>query len=126
MTKSRNIGRGGARHGAGRPEKPNKSNYRQVTTVLRTDTIAALRQGARSKFFGEFLQWWLDLHPLPSYEQYQALSKNEGIVIPIGKRKHQRVLQSVGGQDKIFLKRKNGKKAPVKLRSLEAELAELA
>jgi hypothetical protein len=124
MTRSRNIGRGGSRHGAGRPQKPNKSNYRQVTTVLRTDTIAALRQGARSKFFGEFLQWWLDIHPLPTYEQYQSILKARPM-IPIGKRRTP-VLVSVGGDEsKLIAKKKNGKRAPQRLRSLEAELAEI-
>jgi hypothetical protein len=68
--------RGGARSNAGRPQKLGKDKYSQITCVLRTDTIAQLKAGADSRFFGEFLQKHLDRYPLPSRAQYLAIEKD--------------------------------------------------
>lgn len=58
----------------GRPPKLNKSEFGQITCVLRLDTIERLKAGAGSKHFGEFLQAWLDRHPPPTREQYLSLT----------------------------------------------------
>lgn len=71
-------GRGGARKGAGRPTaKLDPENWTQVTCFLRKTTLAALREGAGSRYFGDFLQDHLDRFRLPTREEYK-LSK-EGV-----------------------------------------------
>jgi hypothetical protein len=62
-----------AKHFSGRPAKPDKDQFGQITCVLRLDTIERLRKGADSTRFGEFLQHHLDRFPPPSREQYLAL-----------------------------------------------------
>jgi hypothetical protein len=78
---------GGRRTGAGRPRKPDKDDYVQVTCFLRKDTVAALRAGvgggvtgtAQRGRFGKFLQTHLDRYPLPSHEEYLARIKGESV-----------------------------------------------
>jgi hypothetical protein len=70
MPKRTSKAHGGARAKAGRPPKLDKDIYGQITCILRHDTIAQLREGADSRFFGEFLQQHLDRFPLPTREQY--------------------------------------------------------
>lgn len=67
--------RGGPRPNSGRPPKPNKEDYIQVTCVLRKDTVEKLKAGAggKEKFFGAFLQFHLDRFPVPSHEEYLAM-----------------------------------------------------
>jgi hypothetical protein len=72
----RRPGSGGARSNAGRPVKKDKTLWGKVTCVLRLDTIAKLKAGVGRKSanpqFGEYLQYCLDRHPLPSHEQFVA------------------------------------------------------
>ena len=67
---------GGARSGSGRPRKLDKDKWGQITCVLRHDTIARLKAGAESRFFGDFLQHHLDRYPLPTRAQYLAIRKD--------------------------------------------------
>jgi hypothetical protein len=81
------TGLGGPRTGAGRPPKPDKDDYVQITCFLRKDTVAALRAGvgggvtgtAQRGRFGKFLQAHLDRYPLPSHEEYLARIKGESV-----------------------------------------------
>jgi hypothetical protein len=57
----------------GRPPKPDKAHFGQITCVLRHDTIERLRAGSGSKHFGEFLQAHLDRYPPPTRTQYLAM-----------------------------------------------------
>src|ERR1700759_1588689 len=61
-TKSKNNDR----RPGGRPPKPDKDQWGQITCVLRHDTIERLREGADSKHFGDFLQAHLDRYPPPT------------------------------------------------------------
>jgi hypothetical protein len=64
---------------SGRPEKPDKDQWRQITTRLRIETIEALRQSCtppgsarQAVYFGKYLQWHLQNWPPLSYAQWQA------------------------------------------------------
>jgi hypothetical protein len=65
VTKSPLAPHGGARLGAGRPQKTDK-NWIQVTCHLHRDTVEELRQ-AGGPHFGKFLQEHLDRYPLPNH-----------------------------------------------------------
>lgn len=81
--------RGGARPGSGRPTKEDKSNWGQITCVLRKDTIEKLRAGAApkegvpGKHFGDFLQFHLDRYPLPTREEYLAIRENKPLYVEV-------------------------------------------
>jgi hypothetical protein len=87
LTKKMSGAIGGRRTGAGRPRKPDKDDYVQITCFLRKDTVAALRAGAgrgvtgtaQRGRFGKFLQAHLDRYPLPSHEEYLARIKGESV-----------------------------------------------
>ena len=63
---------------AGRPPKPDKDQWGQVTCVLRHETIARLREGSGSRFFGEFLEEHLTRYPPPDRLQYQSIHREQG------------------------------------------------
>jgi hypothetical protein len=69
---------GGPRPGSGRPLKPDRDKFGQVTCVLRHDTIDRLREAATppdaplNKYFGEYLQWHLDQYPPLDWQTWQA------------------------------------------------------
>jgi hypothetical protein len=69
---------GGPRPGSGRPPKPDRDKWGQVTCVLRRDTIERLRESATppdaplTKYFGEYLQWHLDQYPPLDWATWQA------------------------------------------------------
>jgi hypothetical protein len=70
---------GGPRPGSGRPPKPDRDKWGQVTCVLRYDTIDRLRRSATppdakelTKYFGEYLQWHLDQYPPLDWATWQA------------------------------------------------------
>jgi hypothetical protein len=70
---------GGPRPGSGRPPKPDRDKWGQVTCVLRHDTIERLRRSATppeakelTKYFGEYLQWHLDQYPPLDWATWQA------------------------------------------------------
>jgi hypothetical protein len=69
---------GGPRPGSGRPPKPDRDKWGQVTCVLRHDTIDRLREAATppdaplTKYFGEYLQWHLDQYPPLDWATWQA------------------------------------------------------
>jgi hypothetical protein len=71
--------RGGPRPGSGRPLKPDRDKFGQVTCVLRHDTIERLREAATppdakelNKYFGQYLQWHLDQYPPLDWQTWQA------------------------------------------------------
>lgn len=80
MTKHKH-GHGGPRPGSGRPAKTDKADWGQITCVLKKETIQALKLGAASKHFGDFLQAHLDRYPLPSREEYLAILNRVDLVI---------------------------------------------
>lgn len=92
-TKKKTHHRGGARSNSGRPAKVDKALWGKVTCVLRLDTIAKLKAGVGSKAanpqFGEYLQFALDQHRLPTREQY--LAYKEGLPFVYLGSRHQRV-----------------------------------
>ena len=71
----------------GRPVKPDKGLYSQVTCVLRTSTVERLKEGANSKYFGAFLQEHLDRYPPPSREQYLATKRQTSYWTTIKRKK---------------------------------------
>lgn len=89
--------RGGPRPGSGRPFKLDKAKWGQITCILKKETIAQLKAGADSKHFGDFLQFHLDRHPLPTREQYEALIKNEPLMIEIRRRKTPVIISAGSG-----------------------------
>jgi len=92
---------GGERKNSGRPPKPNKEAWGQITCVLRKDTIEKLHAGAGGgKFFGAFLQHHLDRYPLPSFEDYCAWLKRRPVVRIIQKRRVP-VIISAGAKNRI-------------------------
>lgn len=84
-------GLGGHRDGSGRKPKEDKDDYVQVTVVLRRDTVEKLRAGTGSKAnrpqFGQFLQFHLDRHPLPTYEEYRYLRELKPFTVRFKGRK---------------------------------------
>lgn len=96
--------RGGWRPGSGRPAKTDKEKWGQITCVLKRATIEQLRAGAASKHFGEFLQFHLDNHPLPSREVYLALVERRPIFREFKKRKVA-VLVSTGSSKPVRIRR---------------------
>jgi hypothetical protein len=86
--KRKGRGKGGFRKGSGRPRgklrKSTDSNYVQVTTLLRKDTLAQLRAatGGGQRFFGEVLQWQLDRCPIPTHEEYLAIKNRKPVLGP--------------------------------------------
>jgi hypothetical protein len=79
------------RHPGGRPAKPNKELFVQVTCVLRRDTLKRLKTAA-GRHFGGFLQAHLDRYPLPTKKEYSEQLAFEGAiaesVIEAATRKH--------------------------------------
>jgi hypothetical protein len=78
-SKLRGHPRGGWRPGGGRPPKPDRDKWGQVTCVLRHDTIERLRRSATppdakelTKYFGAYLQWHLDQYPPLDWATWQA------------------------------------------------------
>lgn len=82
---------GGARLGAGRPRlNPKGLGHREgwgyITCQLREDTIQKLRSGAAKvkggeyRFFGKYLQDHLDRHPLPTWDEYQAIKHHRPLL----------------------------------------------
>lgn len=63
---------GGHRDGSGRKPKENKDDYAQITVILRRETVEKLRAAGGGKF-GQFLQFHLDRHPLPTLDEYRYL-----------------------------------------------------
>jgi hypothetical protein len=62
----------------GRPIKPDKHLFAQVTCVLRRETINQLRALSKSRrFFGEVLQDHLDRYPLPTRQEYRDMQQWE-------------------------------------------------
>jgi hypothetical protein len=96
------YGHGGAREGSGRPKKSEKDKeiFGQITCVLRRDTIAKLRAGSGSRFFGEYLQLHLDRFPPPDRETYLALIHHQPIMVRI-KRKKAPVIVSAGAANRV-------------------------
>lgn len=90
--------KGGRRPNSGRPLKAQKEKWGQITCVLRLDTIDKLRSGARSKRFGEYLQYHLDRYPLPSWNEYQALLKRQPLITEI-RRRRVPVILTTGGPE---------------------------
>lgn len=81
---------GGFRPGAGRkPNLERQAEWGRVNCILKLKTIQALRDGAGAKNFGEFLQWHLERHPLPTHEVYQNILANRPIIEKIRGRKMQ-------------------------------------
>jgi hypothetical protein len=83
---------GGARQGAGRPViYPDKAKrereWYRITCVLRRDTIQKLKEGADSRFIGEFLQDILDQRGIPSRAEYLARKLNQPIILHQGRRR---------------------------------------
>jgi hypothetical protein len=87
MKNNRKSTHGGARRNSGRPPKQDKAGWGQVTCVLRNDTIARMRAGAGSRFFGAYLQDHLDRYPPPDYDTYHALLSNKPLEVKIKRRK---------------------------------------
>jgi hypothetical protein len=77
---------GGARKKSGRPPKQDKDLWKQVTCLLRKDTIAKLHAEAGGRF-GKYLQDHLDRHPLPSREDYEAWLTRRPVIRTIKKRR---------------------------------------
>ena len=90
------LARGGFRPGSGRKPRTDKTHWGQITCILKKDTIEALRAGAASKHFGEFLQFHLDRYPLPRREIYLALLRRQPITVRISRRRKVPVLISMG------------------------------
>ena len=62
----------------GRPVKPDKHLYAQVTCILRRDTINQMRALSKSnRFFGEVLQDHLDRYPLPTRQEHRDMQRWE-------------------------------------------------
>lgn len=95
-----------ARPKAGRKPKPNKEDWGQITCVLRLETIRALREGAGSNRFGEFLQAHLDRYPLPTKEEYSVASKHPKVIVtyPSAAKHADRRLEKLSPEDRKFLK----------------------
>jgi hypothetical protein len=76
--KKEEIAWGGRRAGSGRLPRP---DWQQITLHLKKDTIQELRQGAAKvkgepgprPHIGAFLQQHLERHPLPTWDEFQAL-----------------------------------------------------
>jgi hypothetical protein len=81
------LSHGGLRQGAGRRPRADAEEWGRMHCILKLKTIQALRDGAGAKNFGEFLQWHLDRHPLPTHEVYQCLLHHKPIVTGTGKRR---------------------------------------
>jgi hypothetical protein len=79
--------RGGPRPNSGRPRKTDSDDFIQVTCVLRRETVDRLKEGADSKFFGNFLQTHLDRFPVPSHEEYLAIREGMPLFKLIKRRK---------------------------------------
>lgn len=94
--------RGGPRPGSGRPAKADKSKWGQITCVLRKETILALKLGAASKHFGDFLQHHLDRYPLPNRDEYLAMLNRVDRVI---KRRRVPVIIATGSKRTIGARR---------------------
>jgi hypothetical protein len=58
------------KNAGGRPVKPDKDEWGQITCVLKHETIEKLRAGAGGERFGWFLQEHLDNYPPPSKRVY--------------------------------------------------------
>ncbi len=96
-----------ARPNAGRKPKPHKEDWGQITCVLRLDTIRALKEGAGSNRFGEFLQAHLDRYPLPTRLEYMAVREHPPRVFITYTSSAKRADQNVGKlspEDRKFLK----------------------
>ena len=95
-------GHGGARANSGRRKKTeeDKEIWGQITCVLRRDTIAKLRAGAASRFFGQFLQLHLDRFPVPDRATYLALISHQPLMVRI-KRKKAPVIVSAGSAHRV-------------------------
>ena len=110
---------GGPRPGSGRPLKVNKPDWGQITCILKKDTIEALKAGAASKHFGEYLQAHLDRYPPPSREIYLALMKHEPVVMRVRGRKAP-VLISSGSYGSVRIPRKpRAKRRPLSAKEYE-------
>jgi hypothetical protein len=99
---------GGKRTGAGRKGKTatDRQEWGQITCTLRNETIQKLKEGAakrpgeESRFFGKFLQYHLDRHPLPTWDEYQAIRQQRPLIRKIGRRRVP-VIISAGSKDPI-------------------------
>ena len=80
----------------GRPPKADKDEWLQVTCVLRKDTVEALRVGADSKHFGEFLQHHLNRYPPPNREAYLSLTQGVPYYTMVKRRKRVPTLMAAG------------------------------
>ncbi|HET9363945.1 MAG TPA: hypothetical protein VFP71_03060 [Candidatus Angelobacter sp.] len=104
---------GGLRRGSGRPAKSDKSQWGQITCVLKKETIEALKAGAKSKHFGEFLQFHLDRYPPPSREIYLALLNREPIIMKVRGRRTP-VLMSSGSYGSDWIRKRPVRRAPAR------------
>ena len=95
-----------ARPNAGRKPKPHKEDWGQITCVLRLDTIRALKEGAGSNRFGEFLQAHLDRYPLPSRLEYLAVREQTRVftTYPSPAKRSNHSLDQLSPKDRKFLK----------------------
>ena len=91
----KNGKKGGRRSNAGRPRKADRDNYVAITCVLRKDTVQQLRAGAGGphRYFGRFLQWHLDRHPIPDHAEYKALQEHQPVYRLV---KHKKVPVIIG------------------------------
>jgi hypothetical protein len=76
------------KHSGGRPPKLDKAAWGQITCVLKNETIEALREGANSKHFGDFLQDHLDRYPPPTRHQYLSSKLLRASMIEIAQEYH--------------------------------------
>jgi len=116
-TKSNHSNHKRARPGAGRKPKLHKEDWGQITCVLRLDTIRALKEGAASNRFGEFLQAHLDRYPLPTRLEYLVAREHPRVftTYPSAAKRSNQFLDKLSGEDRKFLKEY------IKLRKQEAK-----
>jgi len=86
---------------SGRPPKPDREKWSQITCVLRKDTIERLKAGVGGhKFFGQFLQDHLDRFPPPTFAEWQAWKTNRPLEITMRGRRVQAVV-SAGPRNRV-------------------------